>query len=272
MRIKYPKGYFNQILYGANNLAKIRNPILFSKQFNIDPHVLENLGVFDPILNVDTRLFIDPLLLQLSHHPEINVSAWETYQKYFEEIIKLLSHSKIEGDVPWRNVERKFLFSEIKGTCLGYGAATISGSGWGVFLRKQVLHTAKEVIDLGIKDSELFFVLALLEEGIGPDRISDMVTNIILKDLLSFNKRIIAQLNLTPLEFNINGLVTQLLPNPLEATYSPVILVPRDILRDLPIARDWDEVGNVAYKNRILRDKVNLQVGEIWAVRTRKEK
>jgi len=255
-------------------LAKIRNPSLFSHQFDIDPDLLENLGIFNPLLNVDTRLFIDPLLLGGSVHEEIKTGALNTYHDRFKTIIKLLAVSKQKDDLPWRNAERYFTFSEIRGTCLGYGASTIHGSAWGSALRKQALTTAKEIIDLGIHDPDLFLVLALFEEGIGPDRISDMVTNIIIKDLVNFNHKILGELSLTlPLApFEINGISAMLPRNPLETRPTPVILLPREILRDLPVANDWSEVGEAAWKNEQLRKEVSQQIGEIWKTKTRQDK
>ena len=47
-------------------MAKIKNPILFSTYYGINASDLEVRGILDPTLNVDTRLFIDPLLLSQS--------------------------------------------------------------------------------------------------------------------------------------------------------------------------------------------------------------
>ncbi len=53
-------------------MAKIVNPVLFSNFFNIDLEQFELLGVFNPTLNVDTKLFIDPLLIENSSIDLIN--------------------------------------------------------------------------------------------------------------------------------------------------------------------------------------------------------
>lgn len=251
---------------------KIRNPALFSRQFGIDPKILDNLGVLDPVLNVDTKLFIDPLLLHKSSHQEISHGAVQTYRNRFQTIIKLLQASKEENDVAWRNAKRLFDFPEITGTCLGYGASTIHGSAWGPELRNRVLHTAKEIVDLGISDPDLFMVLALFEAGVGPDRISDMVTNVITKDLIEFNQRVLKLISIPLAHFEINGLSAELPQNSLEIYPSPILLVPRDILRDLPIARDWSEVSDAAWKNQAIRSAVNLHIGKIWEAKTRKNK
>lgn len=80
------------------------------------------LGVLDPTLNVDTRLFIDPLLLESSRHPEIAVGARNTYEQHFTTVIKFLSKATSRSDVAWRSAQRLLSFPEIKWTCLGYGA------------------------------------------------------------------------------------------------------------------------------------------------------
>ena len=41
--------------------------------------------------------------------------------------------------------------------------------------------------------------------------------------------------------------------NPFEKADTPIILVPADILRDLPIATDWSDVADAASKNAALR-------------------
>ena len=54
---------------------KKNQPQYFSDHFNIDKDKLKELGVFDPILNFDTKLFIDPLLLKKSSNETIRNSA-----------------------------------------------------------------------------------------------------------------------------------------------------------------------------------------------------
>ena len=40
-------------------------PVTFSEEFHVSKEALEKAGVFDVILDVDTRVFIDPALLEL---------------------------------------------------------------------------------------------------------------------------------------------------------------------------------------------------------------
>jgi hypothetical protein len=251
---------------------KIKNPSSFSEMFKVNADELTDAGVLDPVLNVDTKLFIDPLLLSASLHKEIKKDAVASYTKRFTQLVTLLAGSNYTGDTAWRTAQRLLDFPEITGTCLGYGAASIRGRSWGHHIRDRVLTAAKETIDLGVRDPDLFMVVALLEDGVGPDLISDMTTNIILRDLEKFNARICASLKVKTELFTLpNGARARFPRNPLvSGKPAPVILVPIDILRDLPIATSWGDVGYAAAKNSALRRRVNTLIGEIWEARVRK--
>lgn len=252
-------------------MGKIKNPVNFSTAFELEKEAVLASGVVDVILNADTNLFIDPLLLEDSRHLEISQSAYSTYRKRFKTIIKLLISSRYQGDVAWRNAQRLFQFHEVPWTCLGYGG-TVRGSGFGAELIASTLETAKEIVELGVTDVDLFMVLALFEEGVGPDRISDMTTNIILPDLIKFNERIINELGLSPSEHTINGAKTLVLTNPCSNKGEPLLLVPTDVVRDLPVASDWSDISRVVSENEQLRERVNNSIGEVWATMSRKEK
>lgn len=250
-------------------MPKIKNPATIASQFGVKARDLLDLGVVNVLLNADTPLFIDPLLLAHSKHEEIRVGARERYTDRFQSIIKLLAVSKERGDLPRRNAQRLFQFSEISWTCLGYGSS-VNGSGFGKELVSTTLEIAAQIVALGVTDVDLFMALALFEEGIGPDRISDMTTNIILPDLVEFSRRINATLKLPTRSFKISGIDTELIANPFSA--NPLLLVPADVVRDLPIATDWSDISRVVRENEELRGKVNGHIGEIWATMSKSDK
>jgi hypothetical protein len=140
------------------------------------------------------------------------------------------------------------------------------------------MQTAKEIVDLGVDDPDLFVAMGLFEAGIGPDRISDMSANVILPDLLNFNKRVLSQLPAVDtcsvqLSLKNGKRYTAELPlNPFFKNDTPIVLVPADILRDLPIAKDWSEISDAAGKGAALRSAVNEQIADIWRSRTLKDK
>src|SRR5436190_6797623 len=127
-------------------MAKFSNPTPFTAHFGIDRSILDTAGALDPLLNVDTKLFIDPLLLEQSEAIELR-SGPTRLRSYFENLLKLLQASRANGDAAWRQADRLMDFREVAATCLGYGAASIHGSAFGPKKRGKVLATAKEIVD-----------------------------------------------------------------------------------------------------------------------------
>lgn len=248
-------------------MAKVKNPKRFSTEFHINPGLLKVAGSFDPLLNADTKLFIDPLLLEHSSQAEMK-SAYADWEAHFRSIIKLLGASTNRGDVAWRAAQKNFDSPEFKGTSLGYGSGTIAGSGIGPELRDRLLATAHEIVRLGIDDPTLFPLLALLEDDVGPDRISDLTTRVIGKRLAQYTIRVLAKTDVAQHDFEIFGDRFQLPVNPYVKDRGqplPVILTPQDVLRELPIASDWNDVDRVKSHNDALRRRVNEAIGAIWA-------
>ncbi len=258
-------------------MARVRNPKRFSDHYGVSERTLESLGVLDPTLNVDTRLFIDPLLLAMSSHREISVGARNTYEQHFTKVIKLLRKSEERGDVAWRAAERLLSFPEIKWTCLGYGDQSVSGAGSGNQMTTQYIDTARQIVQLGVDDPDLFVAMALFEEGVGPDRISDMTSNVIFNDLLHFNERVLSQLDvpMKPRKLRLrNGqsFDVTLPSNPFISEDDPVVLVPTDVLRKLPIVTDWADIADAASKNQELRLRVNEDIARLWEIKSRVSK
>ena len=108
-------------------MARIKSPILFSQYFGIAPQVLDDEGIFDPILNLDTKLFIDPLLLEKSNHDIIKNQAASELNVFYTNILSLLKLSKTKNDFAYKSALNQLPQNEIAGTCLGYGINSISG-------------------------------------------------------------------------------------------------------------------------------------------------
>ena len=253
-------------------MAKISNPYLFSTEFKIPKKKLQKSGIFDPVLNVDTNLFIDPLLLKKSKYKIISKDAYNEFRNHFTNLVKLLSKSKYRGDVAWRGTEKYFNIKEISGTCLGFGSSSISGRDINQKIKSNLIATAKEIIDIGITDPELFFLLPLLEDGIGPDSISDITTSIIKFQLIEFTKKILTMLGLKTKKLYLYGRKVDILQNPTRKKLLPVILLPNDILRDMPVASDWEGVKEAAAFNKKLRGDVSYIISEIWQRKAEEDK
>ncbi|HHT7467236.1 TPA: hypothetical protein ACT1U1_004449 [Raoultella ornithinolytica] len=242
-----------------------------SSCFNIPSSMLDQLDVVDVLLESDTLLFIDPMLLPESKHTEMSVDADTKYINTFTNIIKLLKASRVQNDsdVAWKAAKKLFSFSEIGWTCLGYGSSA-KGSGFGPHLVNTTMNTAYQIITMDIDDPDLFMVMSLFEEGIGADRISDMTTNIIFESLVKFSERVNATLKIPTKQFSFKGNIYTAPHNPL--TNKPLILVPRDVVRDLPISTDWSGAVSTMRENTDLRDRINTNIGKLLASMTQKEK
>lgn len=252
-------------------------PHLFHTAYGVTEAQLEKLGVFNPTLNVDTLLFPDPLLLEESSHAEMR-AAKPTFENYFDRVRRLVAGSKSDSDAPAKAAKEFLRFPEIKGTCLGYGKDGIAGSGGGVDMAHQLFKTASEIVSLGIDDPDLFLAMGLFEDNFGPDMIGDMFTNVVFDHIADFNRRVYGALGLKTkkIEVRLNNGARLSGDFVINVCYPgaeiPVILLPKDILRDLPIAVDWRGVQEASETNREFRRGLNKSVANLWSKKTLESK
>ena len=117
-------------------------PISFTGKFNVDKKVFLSTGAFDTILDVDLRIFIDPALSDGCQITEF-VGASTKAEKYFSNIIILLSHAQNTNDMYWKKADKMLSFTQITGTCFGYSQNSASGNVIGKVPRAAILHTIK---------------------------------------------------------------------------------------------------------------------------------
>lgn len=231
-------------------------PVKFSKEYGIKKADILRLGVFDVILDVDTRVFVDPALLPLSSAPEFQ-GAKEKVEKYFSDIIVLLKHTKRHGDMYWKKADSLLKFSELSGTCFGYSRNNTEGNAIGPVLREKILDTARELIEEGETDPVLFELLGVFQEKIGCDRISDLITFILAPEVFSFTNRIVTTLQLPSAPMPYRGVTYSVCMNRYNETEKPLLLLPADILSPLPVAEDFDDIDLICRENQRVRDEIN---------------
>lgn len=239
-------------------MARIRNPLLFSKHFGIDEKELEKAGLIDPFLNVDTQLFIDPVLLEKSAHQKISVNAYKTFCDHFSKYVRLLAISNAEGDAAWKGARKLLDLREPAQTGLGYGGSSRSGSSRPEEVREIMMRTAKEIIDLGSNDPEMISLMGFFEENVGPDTISDFTTRVILGSLAEITSQFCMAHGIPTSKSDLASGCA--LPKFKDTS---VLLVPKDIVRDLPIANDWSDIEAAALQNQVIRDRVNQYLASI---------
>ena len=229
-------------------------PITFSEEFNIPKASIKKEGVFDVILDVDTRVFIDPALLELCTEPEFS-NAREKVETYFSKIITLLNHSKKTNDMYWRGADRLLAFRELSGTCFGYSQYGTSGNAIGRKLRYVILTTIKELMTEGETDPVLFELLGVFQEGIGCDRVSDLITFILREDIIKYTQRIVSRFNISTITVQLKDQQYKTCRNPYNN--KPLLLLPATILSPLPIADSFDDIDRICQENERVRQEIN---------------
>jgi hypothetical protein len=243
--------------------ARVQDATLFSAYFGVSSQALAAAGLIDPFLDVDVPLFIDPVLLQKSSNKTINTYAIARFRGHFVILVRMLSISRAENDAAWKGARRQLNLSEPPENGLGYGGSGRSGSSRPEDVREAILRTCKEIITLGASDPEMISLMGFFEEDVGPDTISDMTTTVIMDDLAAITEAF-CQANSVPL-FSFEVCTSHRLPKFVDpkGRAVPIVLVPEDIVRELPIANDWSDIERAAMENARIRNRVNQLLADI---------
>jgi len=211
----------------------------FSDFFEIKAELLDEYGAFDPSLINDLPLFIDPFWLFTSSKQE--------YQYLHKEIIKYIAFLRdisVQEGISDGLLEAWFMFPEVRQNWLGYSRSGNGGSGLGKGFAKSLnnnLHTVFHNFGSEtITESSHLEKLCLIKEGVGKDNISDFITNIIKKYLLTYTQKISRKLiepkfiqehliNKVSFNYKIRAWKSEVFSLP-TINNDYVILIPKDIL------------------------------------------
>lgn len=243
-------------------------PTRISEALNVSPEALDTEGALDAFTDVDSKFHVDPRLLQYAKTIEFKES-YTRLRKYFESTIRLLEVSSGAGDRFYRQAFKRLVFPELPFAALGYSKSGIGGSGIGPGIARRLVATAAEIVEAGIKEPDIFELVGLFEEDIGADRVSDMIISIILPDILAYTRRVAENLEVETTTFKARGEEFDL-PYIIELTSArkprrrPIIFLPKEVLRPLPVAYDWDDIDYVCAHNREVRQRINHIIGDTW--------
>lgn len=235
-------------------------------RFNDDQNdKMRSMGVLDALLDKDSNFFINIIRLKESTTPEF-VEAYQHINEFFSNIATLLdaADNPTMQDKMYKTARSMFDFHEVDGINLGFSESG-PGSGWGDELSDKVLFDAYQIVKKGSKYPEIFHLVSLFEEGVGPDRLSDMIATIIEEQIVNYTLRVMKELDISPetypdLDFLENGLVQHPRKN-----NTTILLLPIEILHELPIAKDWDDISRVASENQVIRQEISAEIGAEWA-------
>jgi hypothetical protein len=232
-----------------------------SEIFGVTEEDLKKEGVFNGFIDLDSKFYVDPHLLGSTKVLELE-NSYLSFKTHFTKIIHLLEATKHSSDRLFREAHKKLIFPELPFVSLGYSTEGTSGSGIGSGIALNLTNTAWEIIQAGITDPVIFELVGLIEENIGADRISDMAIHIILLDLLTYSERVAKNLNLNTCQAKVRG--KEFLLPAIFGSNRPTVLIPYEILNDLPVANGWDDIDRVCAHNEDLRNRVNEIIGDSW--------
>lgn len=223
---------------------------------------------FDPILDADTELFVDPFLV-FKEKTTLWKTAHDKIIKHFDRAFLLIAQGNLNPkSIPYQKALSLLVFKEPKELCLGYTSTGTAGQGSGFGYAEAIAEAITDAIQRGLEHPRHFEELGILNKGIGPDRISD-ITCTILKSYLVEYTRTIANRHSIPLSkhrifaANFDDMrlrweipEVEVPTNPCNG--GPLVFVPERFLQDLPVlnAHDWWTF----YESERLRKDLNYEI------------
>lgn len=204
--------------------------------------LISNVSQYDvdfviPRLGVDLPLGIDPFLLFKSRDPEYR-SLHATLIRAFNAGVEAVRRGALN------EATRIFDFPEVSAVGLGYTRDGKRGSGVGSHMCRLIIETlvnSPQLQERGIRHVE---EMQLVSAGIGPDRVSDIASNVLKRFLIGYTQRQCAIWDI-PLKQGVplrhiyddsshrwEDLYEDLPVSPIDG--SPILLVPRRVVRVLP--------------------------------------
>src|SRR4051812_12447665 len=101
--------------------------MLFSQQYGIDTS--KGVDWFDSILDYDTKLFIDPYLVEKKKHKSF-INSYGIIISFFDQVFEIAATStKNKASLKYKILTKLNSFPEVKELCLGYASDSTKGSG-----------------------------------------------------------------------------------------------------------------------------------------------
>lgn len=223
---------------------------------------------FDPILERDTQLFVDPFLIFDDGDAEWR-TAHDEIMNYFQDAFTHLANAGMKpGHQYYKLAMRLMMFPEVREIRLGYAAKdSHDGLGSGKGFAQRMVDAMCEAIKRGLNDMRHFEELGILVDGIGRDRISDITCNLLRPRLIGYTQHQCNALDIPMASVSVDRAVFDARRRrwvaaehklPVDERGRPILLVPKRFLNLLPTinAEAWYE----HLRDSELRDDLNLEI------------
>jgi len=205
---------------------------------------------FDPFLDNDTPLYPDPFEVYADAAAQWS-DAHDYLLDFFDIVLGLVKRSGGDRSTQsWRKAERLLLFPEPAEFCLGLSEGSVRGSGSGSGLQAAMLDGALEAVRRGIEKIEHMELLVLFGEGIGADRVGDIICNVLKGHFIRYTQGVVERHSIPTTAVKVRHAAWQpsharwrdeLLQLPINPhTRGAVLLCPGRFLRDIPVVTPED--------------------------------
>jgi hypothetical protein len=240
--------------------------VYFSEAFSVIRSELDDW--FDPLLEVDTQLFVDPFLL-FAEESGFWQDSGDRMAAHFQNGFEVLAgHQDSLGSLQYKKTVQLMLFPEPREFGLGFVGKGTGGAGTALGFAKRIVEAMAFAIRRGLVNLDHFEELGLLVDRIGRDRISDITCNILKYKFIEYTQEICQRHGIETFEFKVphgrfdtvrnrwDSAKVELPKNPENGRF--ILLTPSRFLRELPTlnAADWWN-----YVEPTLRDDLSLDIG-----------
>ncbi len=230
---------------------------------------------FDTLLPVDTNLCVDPFLIYDDTTPRWT-TAHDHILDFFGLVFGLVRDSRgNENSIAWQQAKRLLRFPEPAEFCLGVAENSPMGSGSAAGLQEGMLEGVRTALGLGMDNLQHMEMLGLFQGGMGLDRISDAVCNILKSYFIEYTQDVCRRHGVSMEPFRVRNAAwsetfarwqereVDLPANPFVARRQPVLLVPRRFLKDIPVVTA-DAFWHYAWSNHAaeLRGDFNFDLAQ----------
>jgi hypothetical protein len=240
----------------------------FNEQFNVSAIEMRKLGVFNPKMGHDNKMFVDPKLLE--NAADELLGARSDLLDYFAGTVSLIKmiRTKTDADIYWVRAWQRMRFKETSNTCLGSSRKGTDGNGIGPVLAKRIVNRAADILPHVKFQPDLFELIGVFADGLGCDRVSDMIVSILKLRFIAYTNRITRALGIQRTVVLEIGSQRFAFPC-LSKGDKPIILIPKRILKPLPIAMSIEEALLNADLNDHARREVNKAFSDAHKLGTR---
>lgn len=221
----------------------------FSESMGVDYQ--EDYEWFDPVLDTDTPLFVDPFLIFKEVGEEWG-DAHDELIAYFQDAFEMLAPNYTSpGSQRYKRTVTMMTFPEPKEFGLGFVSEGQNGAGSGDGFARKIVEAMAEAIERGLGELQHFEELGLLVPGIARDRISDITCNILKPRFIAYTQKVCQEFLIPMKDVEVPSAeldpirrrrITAVHKLPINAeTGRPLLLTPKRFLRELPTlnSRDW---------------------------------